>query len=411
MIRRGRPPRKQRELTVADLISVGLLAAFCPPSRIDALLEETGRLEQRTRLLPSRLVVYYVLAMALYAAEGYRELYRLLVEGLRAMDPSVPIVVPQKSAVAKARERVGSEPLRRLFEETAIPMASPQTKGAWYRRWRLMSMDGSTIEVPDTQENDRYFGRPGTSRGEKSAYPRLRWVGLGEVGSRAIVGLEAGPYRVGERPLAHSLVRRLTPEMLCLCDRYFYGFELWEEACQTGAALLWRLKKNLVFPAEEVFPDGSYRSRAFPSSRRLRKGHLGIPVRVIEYRIDDPGRPMVEPVYRLATTILDPEEAPAAELAAIYAERWEVETSIREIKIYQGRPNVVLRSKKPDGVLQELYGFLTVHYVIRWLIHQAALGEDIDPDRASFTGALRALRRKLLRPEGFSPQAPEPAGR
>lgn len=411
MAQRGRPPKRPREVTVPDLISMGLLAMFCPPSRVDALLAETGRLEQRTRLLPSRLVVYYVLAMALYASEGYRELYRLLVEGLRAVDPSVPIVVPQKSAVAKARARVGSEPLRRLFEETAIPMTSPRTKGAWYRRWRLMSMDGSTIEVPDTRENDHYFGRPGASRGEKSAYPRLRWVALGEVGSRAIVGLEPGPYRDGERRLAHSVVGRLTSEMLCLCDRYFYGFELWEEACQTGAALLWRLKKNLVFPVEEVLPDGSYLSRALPSDRRMRKDHPGIPIRVIEYRIEDPGRPRVEPVYRLATTILDPDEAPAAELAAIYAECWEVETSIREIKIYQGRPHVVLRSKKPDGVLQELYGFLTVHYVIRWLIHQATVEADIDPDRVSFTTALRALRRKLLRPENFFPQSPEPAGR
>jgi hypothetical protein len=404
MARRGRPPKEQRDLTVPDLIGLGFLAAFCPPATVDMILEETERIEQRTRLLPSRLVVYYVLAMALYASEGYRELYRLLVEGLRALDPSLPIVVPQKSAFSKARERVGSAPLRRLFEETALPMATPSTSGAWYRRWRLMSLDGSTFEVPDTPANDEHFGRPAVSRGEKSAYPRLRWVALGEAGTRAVVGLEAGPYATGEKSLARSLFQRLSPGMLCLCDRYFYGFDLWEEAQRSGADLLWRMKKNAVLPAEETLPDGSYLSRALPSDRQRRKGHPGVPVRVINYQLDDPGRTSAEPLYRLVTTILDPDRAPADELAALYHERWEVEISIKEIKIYQGRPNVVLRSRKPDGVLQELYGFAIVHYAIRWLLHQAALEEEIDPDRLSFTGGLRAMRRKISRPESFSPR-------
>ena len=404
MARRGRPPKERRELTVPDLIGLGFLAAFYPPATVDRILEETGRMEQRTRLLPSRLVVYYVLAMALYAREGYRELYRLLVEGLRSVNPSLPIVVPQKSAFSKARERVGSPPLRRLFEETAVPMALPATPGAWYRRWRVMSLDGSTMEVPDTLANDEHFGRPSVSRGEKSAYPRLRWVALGEAGTRAVVGLEAGPYGTGEKPLARALFERLSPGMLCICDRYFYGFDLWEEARQTGAELLWRLKKNSVFSAEETLPDGSYLSRAFPSDRKRRKAHPGVPVRVIDYQLDDTGRPTAEPLYRLVTTILDPDQAPAEELAALYAERWQVEISIKEIKIYQGRPGVVLRSKKPDGVLQELYGFATVHYAVRWLLHQASLEEEVDPDRLSFTGALRAMRRKLSRPEGFSPR-------
>lgn len=404
MVGRGRPPKKQRDLEIPDLVSLGLLAAFCPPATIDRVLAAAGRVEQRSRLLPSRLVVYYVLAMALYAAEGYRELYRRLIEGLRSVDPSLPIVVPQKSAFSKARERVGSLPLQRLFEETAAPMATPSTPGAWYRGWRLMSLDGSTMEVPDTSANEAHFGRPSVSRGERSAYPRLRWVALGEVGTRAVVGVEAGAYGDGETALARPLLQRLSADMLCLCDRYYYGFDLWQEARQTGAELLWRIRKNLVLPAEETLPDGSYLSRAYPSDRRLRTEHAGVRIRVINYQLDDPGRPHTEPLYRLVTTILDPEKAPADELAALYAQRWEVEISIKEIKIYQGRPHVVLRSKKPDGVLQELYGFLTVHYVIRWLLHQASLEENIDPDRLSFTSALRAVRRKLSRPESFSPQ-------
>jgi len=404
MARRGRPPKELRDLGVPDLIGLGFLAAFCPPALVDRVLEETDRVEQRTRRLPSRLVVYYVLAMALYAGEGYRELYRLLVEGLRSVDPSLPIVVPQKSAFSKARERVGSAPLRRLFDETAVPMASSSTPGAWYRGWRVMSLDGSTLEVPDTRTNDEHFGRPSVSRGEQSAYPRLRWVALGEAGTRAVVGLEAGPYRVGEKPLARALFERLSPGMLCLCDRYYYGFDLWDQARQTGADLLWRIKRNSVFPAEQPLPDGSYLSHALPSDRKRRKDHAGVAVRVIDYRLDDVGRPSAEPLYRLVTTILDPDHAPAEELAALYAERWEVEISIKEIKIYQGRPHGVLRSKKPDGVLQEFYGFATVHYAIRWLLHQASLQEEVDPDRLSFTSALRAMRRKLSRPEGFSPR-------
>ena len=402
MARRGRPPKQRRDPGIPDLISVGLLAMFCPASTIDAILQETDRLEQRTRLLPSRLVVYYVVAMALYSSEGYREVYRLLVEGLRVIDPTLPITVPRKSAFSKARERVGSAPLRRLFEATAVPMALPGTPGGFYRDWRLMSLDGSTMEVPDTAANDEYFGRAGVSRGERSAYPRLRWVALGEVGSRAIVALQAGRYSDGEIRLVRGLLERLSQGMLCLCDRNYYGFELWEEARQTGADLLWRIKKNLVFPAEKKFSDGSYLSRAFPS--RHRKGHPGIPVRVVDYRIDDSGRPLAEPLYRLVTTILDPEKAPAQELASLYAERWQIEISIKEIKTYQGRPHRVLRSKKPDGVLQELYGFLIVHYAIRWLIYQAALKEEIDPDRLSYSSAMRSVRRKLSRPESFSPQ-------
>ena len=404
MARRGRPLKVQHELGIPDLIGLGFLAAFCPPTTIDTILRETERFEQRTRALPSRLVVYYVLAMALYASEGYRELCRLLVEGLRSVDPSLPMVVPQKSAFSKARGRVGSAPLRRLFEQTAVPMASSSTPGAFYGGRRLMSLDGSTMEVPDTRENERHFGRPGASRGEKSAYPRLRWAALGEVGTRAVVGFEAGRYGQGEIRLARPLLRLLSPGMLCLCDRNFYGFDLWEEARLTGADLLWRIKKNLILPVERRFPDGSYLSRAFPSSRRLRKGHPEVPLRVIDYQIDDPGRPFTEPLYRLVTPILDPDTAPADELAALYAERWQVEISIKEIKVYQGRPTAVLRSKKPDGVLQELYGFLVVHYAIRWLMHQASLDASIDPDRLSFTSGLRAMRRKLSRPESFSPQ-------
>jgi len=407
----GRPRKPEREFAVADLLGVGFLAAFFPPALVDRVLLEAGRVERRSRLLPSKLVVYYVLAMALYAAEGYRELFRLLAEGLRALDPSLVVTVPQKSAFSKARERVGSVPLRRLFEEVAGPLAESRTVGAWYRSWRLMSVDGSTLEVPDTPENEAAFGRPGVSRGERSAYPRVRWVALGEVGTRAIVGLNVGAYSEAEVMLAKPLLACLKPGMLCICDRAYLGFDAWQQARSGGAELLWRLKSNAVFRVEERLPDGSFLSQLYESPNDRRKGLPGVRVRILEYALDDPGRPQAAESYRLATTILDPELAPAEELAALYAKRWDVEISIKEVKISQGRPQLVLRSRKPDGVIQELYGFACVHYAIRWLLHQAALGANVDPDRLSFTGGLRAMRRKLSRPEGFSPQEPGQADR
>jgi hypothetical protein len=402
--RPGRPRKTEREFAVADVLGFGFLAAFFPPALIDRVLLETGRVEQRLRLLPSKLVVYYVLAMALYASEGYRELFRLLSEGLRSLDPALAVVVPQKSAFSKARERVGSEPLRRLFEEVARPMAEARTLGAWYRSWRVMSIDGSTLEVPDTLENAERFGRPGVSRGERSAYPRLRWVALGEVGTRAIVGLSVGALREAEVMLAKPLLARLEAGMLCVCDGAYFGFDAWQRSRSGGAELLWRLKHNAVFHVEERLADGSFLSQLDESPNDRRKGLPGVRVRIIEEALDDPGRPHAAERYRLATTILDPRAAPAEELAALYAKRWDIEISIRDVEVSQGRPQPVLRSRKPDGVIQELFGFVCVHYAIRWLLHQAALGANVDPDRLSFTGGLRALRRILSRPESSSPQ-------
>ena len=407
MSRAGRPPKEPLQFSVPDLISLGVLTLLCPPALVDDVLRATGRMEQRTRILPSRVVVYYVLAMTLYSSAGYREVFRLLVEGLRTHDPSVRIRVPQKSAISKARSRVGSEPLLALFERLAKPMAAPETRGAWYRHWRLMSMDGSTIEVADTKVNDAFFGRPGVSRGEKSGYPRLRWVGIGENGSRAVVAMAVGPYRTGETTLAASLSSTLSSGMLCLCDRNFYGFDQWEAFRKSGADLLWRIKKNLVLPAEERLPDGSYLTRVYPSDRARRRDHPGVQARVVEYAIDDEGRPQAEPKYRLLTTILDPSHAPAAELAALYADRWQVEVTLGEVKTHQRGSEVVLRSKRPDGVLQELYAYLLVHYAVRWLMHQAALGGNVDPDRLSFLHSLRVVRRKLSRSESFSPHSPK----
>lgn len=404
MARLGRPLSIPRDLSVTDLLSLGVLATFYPSGLVDEVLRETERLERRKRLLPSRVVVYYVIAMALYGSSGYREIFRLLVEGLRSVEGIPPIQVPQKSAISKARERVGSEPLKLLFDRCSRPIGAQRTRGAWYRKWRLMSMDGSTIEVSDTPANEKFFGRPKVSRGEKSAFPRLRWVGLGECGTHAVVAFNAGPYSVGEGALALPLLEHLCPGMLCMCDRYFFSYERWKEAKRAGADLLWRVKKNAKLIPDKRFSDGSYLSRVYPSWQARRAGEPFETVRVIDYRIEDDGRPETEPIYRLITTILDPDRAPGKELAELYAERWEVEIAIGEIKRREPGSGFVLRSKKPDGVLQELYGHMLVHTAVRKLMHQAALCGDIDPDRLSYLHSKRVVRRKLSRPESFSPQ-------
>lgn len=396
-----KPETDQR---LSDHISIGVLTRVFPAGLVDQVVAEAGRAEQRQRLLPARVVVYYVLGLALYGSSSYEEVIRLLVEGLSwGSGWQRPWRVPTKGALAQARVRLGSEPLRALFEAVALPLAESATAGAFYRAWRLVSIDGTCLDLADTPANEAEFGRPGSGRGAKlAAFPQVRLVGLGECGTHALLKVKTGPYRTGEQTLAADLVGGLEPGMLCLADRLFSGFELWKQASATGAELVWRTKAKHRLPVLERLPDGSYRSQFFASSDRQRQD--GIPVRVVEYTLDDPGRPPADSRYRLLTTILDPERAPAHELAPLYAQRWEFESALDELKVHQRGPRVVLRSKTPDGVIQEVYGHLCVHYAIRWLMHTVALASGHDPDRISFTRTLRAARRTTGSHPGFSPQ-------
>jgi hypothetical protein len=267
-----------------------------------------------------------------------------------------------------------------------------ESKGSWYRQWRLVSVDGSTLDIADEKRNDAAYGRPGASRGS-SAYPQVRFVSLVEGGTRVLFGTRMGPYDTSEIALAHEVITRLRAEMLCLADRNFFSFQLWNKARATGADLLWRIKKNLRLPCEKRLPDGSYLSRIYPSDRDRRRQTNGVVVRVIEYCLE--GVEDSEPVYRLLTTILDPEKAPAEELAALYHERWEIETALDELKTHLRGARIVLRSKTPALVEQEFYGLLMAHFAIRGLMHEAALKADEDPDRLSFLHAVRVVRRKL----------------
>jgi hypothetical protein len=375
-----------------------------PPELVDRVVAEAGRVEQRHRLLPARVVVYYVLAMALFADASYEEVMRALVEGLAWSSGWAQVwEVPAKGSIFKARSRLGREPLELLFGAVAGPLADERTVGAFYRQWRLMSVDGTCLDVADTPANEQEFGRPGTGRGQGvGAFPQLRLVALSETGTHAICAVAMGPLSSGENALADELVPRLEPGMLCLADRGFYSFERFKNARQTGAQLLWRVKANMLLPREQPLADGSYLTRVYANQPDQRAQRDGQPVRVVEYQLDD-GVSDPEQRYRLLSTILEPEQAPATELGVLYHERWEVENALDELKVHQRGPRVVLRSKQPDGVYQEAYGYLCTHYAIRRLMHDAALRADVDPDRLSFTRSLRAARRSARTQPGFSP--------
>ena len=386
---------------ITDFISLGVISKTFPRATIEKILNRTGKSSQRQRDLPAHVVVFYVIALALYMQSSYREVLRCLLEGLQWLkSPGEKVRVTGKSGISQARSRLGWEAIECLHDEIVKPIAKEKTKGAWYHNWHLVSLDGSTLDVADTQENREAYGRPGASRG-KSAYPQLRFVSLVENGTHGLFGSRMGPYSTGEITLGKEVVPSLKPGMLCLADRLFFGFDLWEQARATEADLLWRVKKNLSMPRLKDFADGSYLSVIYPSLRDRRHHTNGVEVRVIEYTLK--GVSGAEPFYRLLTTILEPEKAPAQELAALYHERWEIETAFDELKTHLRGSQIVLRSKTPALVKQEFYGLLLAHYAIRGLMHEAALKEDIDPDTLSFIHAVRVIRRKLPRFSSIPP--------
>ncbi len=378
---------------ITDYISLGVIAKTFPMTTVRSVLADCGRAGVRQRDLPAPVVVYYVIALALYMQASYREVLRCLLEGVRwLVDPSAPIKVAGKSGISQARTRLGWQALRQLHDAVVRPIAVAATRGAWYRGWHLVSLDGSTLDVADERANDEAFGRPGASRGA-SAYPQIRFVSLVESGTHVLFGSQMSGYGTSEITLARSVLNGLQKGMLCLADRQFFGFALWGQARDSGCDLLWRIKKNARLPREMVLPDGSYLSRIYPSEPDRRRKKNGVSVRVIDYRLD--GVVDAEPIYRLVTTILDPDRAPANELAALYHERWEIETALDELKTHLRGARIVLRSKTSDLVRQEFYGLMMAHFAIRSLIHEAALKADEDPDRLSLLHAVRVVRRRL----------------
>jgi len=388
---------------ITDYISLGVIAKFFPAEKIHAVLEETKRASVRERDLPAQVVVYYVIALALYMRSSYREVLRCLLEGVQwLLNPSAKMKVAGKSGISQARSRLGAEPLKRLYSAVVAPIAEKRTKGAWYRQWRLVSLDGSTLDVPDTSENDEAFGRPGASRGS-SAFPKIRFVSLLENGTHVLWGAHMDQYATDELTLAEKVVPWLRKGMLCMADRFFPSYKLWRAAAKTGADLLWRTRQNARLDVEKRLPDGSYLSQIYTSTADRRKKRNGIVVRVIDYRLKD--IPGAEPLYRLITTILDHAQAPAKELAALYHERWEIETTLDELKTHLRGAQIVLRSKTPELVRQEFFGLLMAHFAIRGLMHEAALKADEDPGRLSFLHSVHVVQRRMARYAAISPSA------
>jgi len=400
------PARLPNGTRLSDYVTLGVLTTTVPAGLIDAVLADTGRQSRRQRQLPARLVVYYVMALALYAQASYGEVLRCLLEGVRWLrlkgaDPALA----DKSAITKARIRLGASPLMQLFARVARPLAEPDTRGAWYRGRRLVSLDGTTIDLADTPELEERFGRPAASRGS-SSFPQLRLLTLAETGTHAIFAAALDRYQVSEAHLARELLQQLQPDMLCLADRAFVGFELWRTGAASGAVLLWRARKNQVLPCRERLTDGSYLSRLYASPKHRRHEDGGMMVRVIDYRLE--GVPDAEPLYRLVTTLLDPAGAPAKELAALYHERWESEGAFAELKVALPGQRLMLRSRRADLAEQELYGLLLAHFALRRLIHDASRQAGCDPDTLSFTHTVRIVRRHLPFHAAFSPSPAAP---
>jgi hypothetical protein len=388
----GVPAGVPAGVRLSDHISLGVIARAVPAERVRQVLSETGKASERERDLPAQVMVYYVIALALYMGSSTREVLRCLLEGLRWLWGAEAVKVAGKSGISQARSRLGEVPLCRLYAGLVGPVATRATKGAWYRNWRLVSLDGSCLDVADTEANRAAFGGPQASRGE-SAFPQLRFVALVENGTHVLFGARLGRYAEGETTLARAALAALRPGMLCLADRQFFGHALWQAASATGADLLWRGKHNLRLPRETVLADGSYLTTIYPSDKGRRHRQGGVRVRVVEYRLE--GVAGAEPLYRLLTTLLDPAQAPGAELAALYHERWEIEGALAELKTQLRGARVVLRSKTPELVRQEFWGLLLAHFAVRGLMHEAAPRAEEDPDRLSFSHAVRVVRRKV----------------
>jgi Insertion element 4 transposase N-terminal/Transposase DDE domain len=365
---------------------VGALEAIIPVGAVQEVLEQTGHAGRRCPALPHWFMVFFVIGLGLFAKDCYRQVFKHLQRFRKGG-------TPRRSTLTEARKALGVAPLRLLAQKLVKPLAGPDTPGAFYHGLRLMALDGFVVNRPDSPANARLFGKPQSGRAE-AAFPQARVLALCEAGTHVLTNWLVKPCRRGEAGMAATLRRHLGPGLLLLWDRNFLSYKNLKGVLGRGAHLLARIKKNLIFKPTQVLADGSYLAKMYPSARHRDRDEGGIVVRIIEYTLEDPGRPTKEEVHRLLTPRLDAEEHPAEGLIVLYHERWEEELAIAEVKTHQlERP--LLRSETPAGVVQEIEGLLLAHFVVRSGMSQAAAAEGIDPRRLSFTATLKIRRCRL----------------
>lgn len=366
------------------------LARAVPMEAIEAVLEAEGARQRRERKLNAAVVVLLLVAMNLYTHLSLGHVLRKLCQGLRFVWPDPEFAVPGGSAITYRRYRLGARPLAARFRRLCSPLATAETPGAFLFGLRLMALDSTVEDAPDTPANVAAFGRGGGDRGQ-SAFAQVRAVYLAECGTHAVVDAGFWPFATGERVGALRLLRSLEMGMLLMWDRGLHDYDLFAAVRGRGAQVLGRLPAHLRLPPVRRLADGSYLAHLLPYERGRRRRGEHLVVRVVAYTLTDPGLPGYGEAHRLVTTLLDPQLAPALELVCAYHERWEVELTVDEMDTHQrlaGRP---LRSRKPVGVIQELYALLIAHYAIRATMHEAALGAGTDPDRLSFVHAVRVI--------------------
>ena len=410
---------------LTDWVSLGVLAASVPRDAVDDAIEVTGRqARRRDGKLPPHVVVYLVMTLALFADDDYEEAAERLTGTLAAWGCwDETWEVPTSGGITQARQRLGYEPVKELFAQVAVPVADELTRGAFLGQWRLMAIDGFEWDAPDTGQNAAAFGFSGAKADDpgRAAFPKVRVVTVSECASHAVADAAVGGVAgkgAGEQSLARQLYPRLEEDWLLIADRNFYSWADWCAAADSGAALLWRVKADLMLPVLDLLPDGSYRSvlvnpKAGGKARAAllaaaRAGEdldedLARYVRVIEYEVPDREGDGKGEVIALITTITQMTAAPAPLLAQAYQQRWEHETGNAQLKTYLRGPGRVLRSKSPDMVRQEIYGYLLTHYAISALICRAAAEADIDPDRVKFKQTVRIIRRQAAGPAAFPP--------
>ena len=371
---------------------------------IEEAIAETSSQEKRHRLLPTHLIIALVIALNLWSKDSVEDVLKNLVQGLSAtwIPKGFRWKMPSKSSVSEARQRVGCAVMTRLFEKLARPMAGMETPSAFLKGLRWMAIDGTVFDLPDTKENGRVFGDPGSRKGTKAAFPKARLVILVELGTHLMTDALISPYRIGERVRAIRLLRSVEQGMLLTWDRGLHSFKMVQAALNQQCHILGRIPKNVKFTPVRELPDGSYLSWINPDRKSQKKGATQIQVRVIEYLILEKGE---EVVYRLITDLIDDRMFPARLLAQEYHWRWEIENTLSEFKTHLNARKTPIRSKKPKLVVQEIYGWLLAHLAVRSLMFQASTTTDQSPLRFSFTGTLRILRRAISLFQQASPSS------